>query len=113
MERSKRYQFTCASQALTAATVTSAAESGCPTDGIVSVTISIVGASTVVKTPNIREPQPTNTEDDMSEEQFEKWYAQIKDERFWSFLEETDNDTHFKSKENLSHGKNKSDTRSD
>ncbi len=37
----------------------------------------------------------------MLEEQFENWYAQIKDERFWPWLEETDNATHFKSKENL------------
>ncbi len=47
------------------------------------------------------EPRGSNTEDDMLEDQFEKWYVQIKDERFWSWLEETDNATHFKSKENL------------
>ena len=37
----------------------------------------------------------------MSPEHFEKWYAEVKQERFWPWLEETDNATHFKSKENL------------
>jgi hypothetical protein len=37
----------------------------------------------------------------MSPEHFEKWYAEVKQERFWAWLEETDNATHFKSKENL------------
>jgi hypothetical protein len=63
--------------------------------------IGIAAASAALKTPCMREPRGSNTEDDMLEGQFEKWYAQIKDERFWSWLEETDNDTHFKSKENL------------
>jgi hypothetical protein len=36
-----------------------------------------------------------------SPEHFEKWYAEVKQVRFWAWLEETDNATHFKSKENL------------
>ena len=88
-------------QALAAAAATNAVGSGCPADGIVAAAIGIAAASAAVKTPCIREPRGSNTEDDMLEERFEKWYAQIKEERFWSWLEETDNATHFKSKENL------------
>ena len=32
---------------------------------------------------------------------FHEWYAQLEDEKFWAWLEESDNATHFKSKENL------------
>ncbi len=59
-------------QALTAAAATSAAGSGCPTDGIVAAAIVISAASAALKTPCIREPEGSNTEDDMLEEQFEK-----------------------------------------
>jgi hypothetical protein len=83
-------------QALAAAAATSAAGSGCPADGIVAAAIGIAAASAALKTPCMREPRGSNTEDDMLEEQFEKWYSQIKDERFWSCLEETDNAIHFK-----------------
>ncbi len=83
-------------QALAAAVATSAAGSGCPADGIVAAAIGIAAASAALKTPCMCEPRDSNTEDDMLEEQFEKWYSQIKDERFWSCLEETDNAIHFK-----------------
>ena len=67
-----------------------AAGSGCPADGIVAAAIGIAAASAALKTPCMREPRGSNTEDDMLEERFEKWYAQIKEKRFWSWLEETD-----------------------
>jgi hypothetical protein len=71
-------------QTLAAAVSASAAGSGCPADGIVAAVIGIAAAFAALKTPCMREPRGNNTEDDMLEEQFAKWYAQIKDERFWS-----------------------------
>jgi hypothetical protein len=62
-------------QALAAAAATSAAGSGCPADGSVAAAIGIAAASAALKTPCMREPRGSNTEDDMLEEQFEKWYA--------------------------------------
>jgi hypothetical protein len=88
-------------QALAAAAATSAAGSGCPADGIVAAVIGITAASAASKTPCMREPRGSNTEDDMLEEQFEKWYAQMSCQSPPAWLEETDNATHFKSKENL------------
>ena len=35
------------------------------------------------------------------QQKFEEWYAQLQHEKFWAWLEESDNATHFKSKENL------------
>ncbi len=74
-------------------------------DGIVAAVIGIAAASAAVKTPCIREPRGSNTEDDMLEERFEKWYAPSGRSKRKGFgrrwLEETDNATHFKSKENL------------
>ncbi len=37
----------------------------------------------------------------VSEEEFERRQALVKHKSFWTWLEHTDNDTHFKSKENL------------
>jgi hypothetical protein len=38
---------------------------------------------------------------DVSEEEFERRYDQVQDDKFWSCQQGTDNSTYFKSKENL------------
>ncbi len=45
--------------------------------------------------------QPHHKRCDVSEEEFERRYVQVQDEKFWVCQEGTDKATHFKLKENL------------
>ena len=72
------------SQTQSADTSKQAADSGCPADVNEAAAISITASGNAVKTRSCREPRPGNSEDCMTSEHFEKWYAEVKQERFWS-----------------------------
>jgi len=67
----------------------------------VNVVVSNVAAVSAAKRPASRENKMTGTRSDDLQQKFEEWYAHLQHEKFWAWLEESDNATHFKSKENL------------
>ena len=70
-------------QAQAASTSKQAAESACPADVNVAAAISIAASANAAKTRSCREPRP-GILDFMSPEHFEKWYVEVKQERFWA-----------------------------
>ena len=46
-------------------------------------------------------PRPRNLKRGPSDQEFAEWYEGLDEQKFWSWLEHSDNATHFKSKENL------------
>ena len=65
----------------------------------VAAAVSIVAVVSAAKRPASRENKMTGTRSDDLQQKFEEWYAHLQHEKFWAWLEESDNATHFKSKE--------------
>ena len=70
-------------------------------DPDVAATTCIVNQAAVSKGPGARINQVTPTLSDALQHKLQQRCAQMKHEAFWAWLEESDNATHFKSKENL------------
>jgi len=61
----------------------------------------IASDATVCALTASRENKMTGTRSNDLQQKFEEWYVHFQHEKFWEWLEESDDATHFKSKENL------------
>ena len=84
-----------------AAATTATAEATKHTDPTVAAAAAIASAAAAAKGPSARPPRPPRELSQEEEVEFKQWNAQLDHEQFWAWLNETDNATHFKSKENL------------
>jgi len=67
----------------------------------VAAAVSIIAAVSAAKRPASRKNEMTGTRSDDLKLKFEECYAHLQNEKLWAWLKESDNATHFKSKENL------------